>query len=143
MAYQERAKKWYERALEEKDEFVKFLLFYISLEVCVKLRFNRIRDVKNDNSIKKNFYNRIDHEYLDKLKHVLDENPLQNLKSDVDPSWSGRLKSVADFGGIIEFIITARNNLFHGDKGLDESRDVFIVKEGNKILQPLVEAIIL
>ena len=82
-------------------------------------------------------------EYLEKFKHELDENPLQNMNPHRNSIWSGKLESVDDFDGIIEFIIRARNNLFHGEKGLDEKRDVFIVKEGNRILQPLVEAIIL
>jgi len=143
MDHKERVEEWYKRALEEKDEFVKFLLLYIALEVSVKLKFKRIRDLKQDHSIKDKFYSKIDYEYLEKLKQGLDENPHQNMKPDVNQYWSGKLESVNDFNGIIDFIITARNNLFHGDKGLDEKRDAFIVKEGIRILQPLVEAIIL
>ena len=143
MNYKERAEKWYKRSLDESDEFIKFLLLFISLEVSVKPKFNEVRDVKYDNSIKKKFYNKIDNTYLEELKLKLDKNPLQNMKYSGDSNRFVKLKSVDDFDGIIEFVMIARNNLFHGDKGLDEKRDEFIVKEGTKILQPLVEAIIL
>jgi len=143
MNHKERAEKWYNRSLEESDEFIKFLLLFISYEVSVKSKGINLKDVKDDNSIKDKFYNKIDYEDLEKLKLELDKNPLKNMKHDGDNGWSGRLESVNDFDGIIEFIIRARNNLFHGDKGLDEKRDEFIVKEGTRILQPLVEAIIL
>lgn len=143
MIYKERAKEWYKRALQEKDEFVKFLLLFISLEVSAKLTFNKLREIKQDELIKNRFYNKMDPKYLEELKHNLDEKPLQNMDSNGDLRWDGRLNSVNDFDGVIEFSIRARNNLFHGDKGLDEERDLFIVKTGTRILQPLVEAIIL
>lgn len=144
IVYKERAKRWYERALQEKDEFIKFLLLFISFEISAKLnKFNRLKDIKRDDSIKGKFFDKIDQEFLEELKSELNERPLQNMKTNGDSEWSGRLGSVDDFDGVIEFIIRARNNLFHGDKGLDEERDLFIVKSGAKILQPLVEAIIL
>ena len=143
MTYKERAENWYKRALDEKDEFVKFLLLFISYEVSLKIKSYDLRGPKHDNSIKETFYNKIDNEFLKKLKHELDENPLQNMNIDRNSRWPGKLNSVNDFDGIIEFIIRARNNLFHGEKGLDEKRDSFIVKEGIRILQPLVESILL
>jgi hypothetical protein len=133
---------WHKRALQEKDEFVKFLLLFIALEVSVKLKFSKIRDVKQDNSIKDEFYHNISQKYLKRLKHELDKNPLQNMSPDGDHRWPGKLDSINDFDGIIEFIIRARNNLFHGDKELDKKRDMFIVKEGTEILEPLVRIII-
>jgi hypothetical protein len=142
MNYEKRAQGWYERALHETDEFVKFLLLFISLEVAAKLRFDTLRQIKQANSIRNRFYSKIDRGYLSELKRQLDEKPHQNMNPDGDHRWSGRLDSVDDFDGIIEFLIRGRNNLFHGDKGLDEERDRFIVKAGSRVLQPLVEAII-
>lgn len=143
MIYKERAKEWYKRSLQEKDEFVKFLLLFISLEVSAKLTFNKLREIKQDELIKNKFYSKMDPKYLAELKRKLDEKPLQNMDPDGDLRWDGRLNSINDFDGVIEFSIRARNNLFHGDKGLDEKRDLFIVKAGTRILQPLVEAVIL
>ncbi len=144
MSYEKRARGWYERALVETDQFVRFLLLFISLEVCSKLeKFNSLRDIKQDNSIRTGFYKRIDSKFLTELKSQLDKKPLQNMNPDGDQRWPGKLNSVNDFDGTIEFVIRARNNLFHGDKGLDEGRDLFIVDAGAKILQPLVESIIL
>jgi hypothetical protein len=141
MNYKEKSNKWYKRALKEKDPFVKFLLLYIALEVRVKSEFSTIRDIKNNNSIKENFY-KIDLTHLEELKTVLDETPLKNMKNINDKLWSGQLNSIDDFEGIIEFVIRGRNNLFHGDKGLNEKRDEFIIKEGNLILEPLLTVII-
>ena len=142
MTYKEKAEKWYLRSLEEKDDFIKFLLLYICLEISIKSKFQHIRDIKQEIVLKQKFYNNIDLDYLKKLKNDLDEHPLNNVNPEGDQRWSGKLESVKDFDGIIEFIIRARNNLFHGDKGLDEKRDLFIIKNGTKILQPLVKILI-
>lgn len=142
MNYKERAKEWYKRALQEKDEFVKFVLLYIAFEVSVKLKFNDIREIKHNDSIKKKFYDKIDQKYLAELKHELDKKPHQNMNPNGDRRWNGKLNSVNDFDGIVEFVIRARNNLFHGDKGPEEERDVFIVKSGTRMLPSFVEAII-
>jgi len=72
----------------------------------------------------------------------LDKNPLENMKQEGDNRWNGKLNSEEDFGSIIEFIIRARNNLFHGDKLLNNERDKFIVTQGNLVLEPLLHVII-
>ncbi len=59
-----------------------------------------------------------------------------------DRRWNGKLESEDDFDGIIEFIIRARNNLFHGDKGYDDERDKFLVTQGNLVLQHLVKGFV-
>lgn len=143
MVYKQRAEQWYRRALLENDEFLKFILLFISLEVSVKLYFNSLRDIKQNDSIKDKFYDNVNQKYLAELKCELNKKKLQNMNPEGDHRWSGRLNSVDDFDGIVEFIIRARNNLFHGDKGLDEERDLFIVRYGSIILRPLVEAFIL
>ena len=144
MDYEKRAQEWLNRALkEEKDDFVKFILFFISLEVSVKLKnYNSIRAIKQDEIIKQFFFSNVDRDKLLLLKQKLDNKPLENMNPNGDRRWNGTLESEEDFDGIIEFIIRARNNLFHGDKGLDDKRDKFIVTQGNLILPPLVKGII-
>ena len=139
MNYEERAKSWYDSALKENDDFIKFLLLYISLDVCVKSEFKHILNVKQNNKIKSDFYKKINPESIAELKRELDKDPHKNENPSGNDHWSGKLKSTDDFVGIIEFLVRARNNLFHGDKGLDVKRDQFIVKYGTMILQPLVE----
>ena len=141
MSSRERSKEWYDRALEQNDEYVKFILLYIALEVCTKSSFNHIRNISQVPMIKEKFFSKINLEYLEELKSALDQKPLQNVQFPSDDQWSGRLTSTNDFTGIVEFIIRARNNLVHGDKLLDKKRDFFVVTAGNKILKPLVEAI--
>ena len=78
--YERRAQIWYERALRETDEFVKFLLLFISLEVSAKLRdFNTLRKIKQDHSVGKMFYAKIDRQFLEELKIQLDKKPLKNM----------------------------------------------------------------
>lgn len=142
MNYKQRAMEWYTRALSEKDEFVRFILLYISFEVSIKERFNKIRDIKKDNKIRNIVLRSIPSEQLSKLKEKLESKPLINMNPDGDQRWSGKLNSIDDFDGIIEFIIRARNNLFHGNKGLDIQRDSFIVRWGSALLEPLVGAVL-
>jgi len=143
MDYEKRAQEWVDRALkEEKDDFVKFILFFISFEVYVKLKnYRTIREIKGDDVVKEFFFSTVDKDKLLLLKQKLDNKPIENMKPNGDHSWGGILKTEEDFDGIIEFIIRARNNLFHGDKGLDDERDKFIVTQGNFVLQYLVKAL--
>ena len=142
MDYATRAKVWLERASREPDDFVKYVLLYISLEARVKSDFKTIRDIKKDFATRDKFFKNISQEDLIILKSKLEENPLLNMNKNGDKRWPGVIKSTNDFDGIIEFVIRARNNLFHGDKQFGEERDLFIVRAGNKILEPLLEAIL-
>lgn len=138
MNYIDRAKNWFERAEKESDEFVKFILFFIALEVLVKIEGHSIRDLKQERA----FFDNIPKEDLKFLTEELNKRPLQNMNPNGDQKWDGRIKSSDDIDGIVEFIIRARNNLFHGDKGPDEDRDTFIVKYGNKLLGPILNKIL-
>lgn len=53
--------------------------------------------------------------------------PLINEDPSGDQRWNGKLASSEDFAGIIEFIVRARNNLFHGDKEPSEEIDQQVV----------------
>lgn len=148
--YWKRAKEWYDRAQHEKDEFVKFILLFIALEVGWKLKSNDdLWHIKQNIAVEKKFYQNVDQKFLKKLKLELDNNPHRDVnldrhllpKSDIK-YWSGSLNDIHDFEGIINLIMVSRNNLFHGDKGLEEKRDLFIASSVTKLLQPLVEAII-
>ena len=143
MEYEMRAQEWFNRALtEEKYDFVKFILFFISFEVYAKLKnYSTIRKIKRDDVVKEYFFSTVDKDRLLLLKQKLDNKPIENMKPNGDHSWGGIFKSEEDFDGIVEFIIRARNNLFHGDKGLDDERDKFIVRQGNFVLQYLVKAL--
>lgn len=136
--YKARAKAWFSRAISEDDSFVKFILLYISFEVLAKEQQNNLRSLKHDERLRERFFKLTPTEKISELKNVLEYSPLLNMNPNGDHRWSGQLESINDFGGIIEFIIRARNNLFHGDKGLDVERDLFVIKWGNFLLQPLV-----
>ncbi len=138
MNYKVTAKQWFERAKSESDEFVRFILVFIALEVLVKMNGNSIRDIKKDQSL----FKEISKKDLELLVSELDSQPLQNMNPDGDHRWDGKITSVDDTNGIVEFIIRGRNNLFHGDKGPDEGRDLFIIQHGNKIIEPIVRALL-
>jgi hypothetical protein len=42
-------------------------------------------------------------------------------------------------GDLLEILNKVRNDLFHGDKRLDRSRDIFIVKKAYPIIKKIVE----
>lgn len=135
--YLNKAKGWLERGKAEEDIFIKFILFYISFEVFIKLE--NLDKYKLNKDIKNIFYNRIDLSILQDLKNILDEKPLKNMQ---DNSKSPvKLDSMCDFTNILRFINVGRNNLFHGDKGLNIERDRMIVNFGCQILEILIESI--
>ncbi len=101
--------------------------------------YNSIRAIKRDLTVREHFFSNADKDKLLILKERLDDKPLENMKPNGDLRWNGMLESEEDFDGIIEFIIRARNNFFHGDKGLNDERDKFIVAQGNLVLQHLVK----
>jgi len=136
--YINKAKRWLERGKTEEDIFIKFILFYISFEVFVKVE--NLNKYKLNKDIENKFFNQIDFNILQELKKILDKNPLKNMQDNSKPSI--KLDSIDDFDNILSFIRVGRNNLFHGDKGLNCERDRKIVMYGSKLLEPLLEAII-
>ena len=144
MDYKKKTLGGFNRTLKEgEDEFGKFILFYISLEVLTKLKiFSSIRTIKKNIIIRNHFFSNINKNDLLVLKQKLDINPLKNMKQEGDLRWKGKLDSKEDFDGIVEFIIRGRNNLFHGDKILNDERENFIVTQGNLISEPLIEGVI-
>lgn len=138
MNYNEKSKKWYQRALDEKDEFIKFLLLYIAFEVVSKGE-SQIRNIKNKPEAIVKFYSNISKSDLNELKNQLDKQPLQNM---LKKGKIIKLESIHDFGNIVEYVITIRHNLVHGDKGVDERRDLEVVMNGNKILLSLVKSLL-
>ncbi len=137
--YLDRAEEWYKRAQKEEDFFIKFILLYISLEVIIKLKeLKGIRSLKNRTNLIGNL-KEID---LQSLIDILSKKPLKNEHRNQSDDWNGKIKDTDDWDGVIEFLARARNNLFHGDKGLDNERDTFIVTWGNKLLNPIVKVLL-
>ena len=54
----------------------------------------------------------------------------------------GVIHSLDDWGNMIEFWYSIRNNLFHGAKNPENERDQFAVKYGYKTLKELMELLI-
>jgi len=135
--YTSKANEWFKRGKEEKDIFVKFILYYISFEVLIKLK--NLDKYSLNNSIKDNLFKKIDQNIIENLKKILDTEPLMNMQNNSKPSV--KLDNIQDFKNILKFINYGRNNLFHGDKGLEIERDRMIVKFGCQILEKLIESI--
>jgi len=136
--YINKAQRWLERGKTEEDIFIKFILFYISFEVFVKA--NNLNKYTLNKDIENEFFNKIDFNVIQDLKKILDKNPLKNMQNKSKPPV--KLDKICDFENILNFIRVGRNNLFHGDKGLNCGRDRKIVMYGSKLLEPLLEAII-
>lgn len=126
-----------------------------------------MQKLKQDNVIKEKYLEKInsnrrlkeDWEYI---KRRLDELRLGNASRDLNNveeiEWwncshkelnqktdeekrklSGVIYSLQDWGNMVEFWYSVRNNLFHGAKNPEDERDQFAVKYGYKTLRPLME----
>lgn len=114
---------------------MKFILLYIALDVYTKIHGQNIRWLKTQDYL----HDAVDTKVTQELKRSLDAEPHINMNPEGDHRWDGKVRTENDFDSVIEFIIRARNNLFHGDKGLDNVRDIFIVTYGNKIIEPILK----
>lgn len=132
--YLKKADEWFERGKQEDDIFVRFILFYISYEVLLKIQ--GLDKYRLNNYIRKEFFKNIDKKILEDLKIKLDRKPLENMK----PGFNEKVKlnDINDFESILKFINIGRNNLFHGDKSLGIERDRMIVNFGSQILEVLL-----
>lgn len=64
----------------------------------------------------------------------------QNQKSmEEQAQLRGVIHSLQDWGNMVEFWYSIRNNLFHGAKNPENERDQFAVKYAYKTLRPLME----
>lgn len=142
MSYKQKSKEWYDRALTEKDDFIKFMLLYASFTVLTNDQHRTIKSIKKDLSIKNDFFQTIPSTKLKEFYKMLNISPLINMKPRSNQRLSIRLHSEKDFVSIIDFLVQTRNNLFHGEKGLDMDRDKLIVRYGNVILEPLVRILL-
>ena len=137
--YLKRAEEWNDRAKTEKDLFVKFILLFISLEVLVGLKeLGKVWRLKSQPTLLKSL------KMIDRgeLITTLKIEPLRNEDPEGDQRWDGVIRGTEDWDGFVDFLVRARNNLFHGDKGLNSKRDLFVVAWGNKLLAPLVQELI-
>ena len=135
--YLSKADVWFNRGKKEEDIFIKFVLYYISFEVLIKVK--NLKKYSLNDSIKDNFFKKIDQNIIENLKKVLDEKPLRNMQSNSDKLV--KLDDIKDFENILKFINYGRNNLFHGDKSWNIERDRMIVRFGCQILEKLIESI--
>lgn len=154
---------WHEKAKIEKDYFIKFILQYISFIAFLNINNTTnkkdrrlIQEFKRNYVIKNKYFHKIDKHIIQDLMVKLRKNPINNVGISEDYRWDcikykkrkvmssndGELRSIYDFTNIIEYIYRARNNLFHGQKGPNFKRDLFIVKYGFKLLNPLMEILI-
>lgn len=159
-----RVADWHNRANEEKDDyFVKFIFDYLAFVALICHNNYRKSDRKliqqlkrNNEKIKNNYYSNVNINRINEIIEILKSDPITNDTNHHDKWWDcdldncpnhlsptdGIIGSVDDFPNILEFIYRARNNLFHGQKGIDYRRDSLIVEYGFYLLNPLVDVLI-
>ncbi len=67
---------------------------------------------------------------------------LQQMSQEEQNEIKGVLRSLEDWGNMVEFWHSIRNNLFHGAKDPDRKRDQFAVKYGFLTLKELMEMLL-
>lgn len=160
-----RVNDWHNRANEEEEDyFVKFIFDYLAFValICQDNYDNRsdrrlIQQLKRNNGdIKENYYSSVNQDLVNEIVEILKSEPITNDSNPNDKWWDcildncsnhvspndGIIESVDDFPNIIEFIYRARNNLFHGKKGINFRRDSLIVEYGFYLINPLVDVLI-
>ncbi len=156
---------WHNRARDEKEEdyFVKFIFDYLAFIALIchdndnKSDRNLIQELKQNNEeMRNNYYSKVNIDRINEIIGILKSDPITNDTNRHDKWWDcdlehctnqvssndGIINSVDDFPNILEFIYRARNNLFHGKKGIDFRRDSLIVEYGFYLLNPLVDVLI-
>lgn len=69
-------------------------------------------------------------------------NELSQMTPEEKNKTKGVIHSLEDWGSMVEFWYSIRNNLFHGAKDPDRERDQFAVKYGFKTLKELMEILL-
>ena len=160
--YWEAINNWHEKAKEEDDFFIKFILEYISFIAFLENIKPSINDrkliqrLKRNSTLKKIYLDKVDKTIVKNLMEELEQRPIENVGMSNDRWWdcdadtyldfvsenNGKLRSINDYVNIIEFIYRARNNLFHGRKSLNYERDLTIVRYSFELLKPLMDIIL-
>jgi hypothetical protein len=80
---------------------------------------------------------------LDRVEEIIYWNCSHDQNNQMTPEeqqlTKGVIHSLEDWGNMVEFWHSIRNNLFHGAKNPDNERDQFAVKYAYKTLRPLME----
>jgi hypothetical protein len=163
-------KNWHNKASEE-DYFSKFVFEYLAfIAFLSKKKFrNEIKDrpviqkLKQDNPTKTAYLRRIQNsEELKKtwepIKREFDRVPfhhsngrawwncshlnLNQQTTEEKGKRKGVIHSLEDWENMVEFLYLVRNNLFHGQKDVEDERDKFAVEFGYKTLRELVELLL-
>lgn len=147
--YDELIFSWYKKAVSQ-DYFSKFVFLYLAFIAFLRnKRFpdsitdrDVIENLKSDSEIKKEYYERVRFDkslevLLGALVRELKKKPLINVS--VRKRKEIIISSIEDWGNLIEFIYSVRNNLFHGEKDPEKSRDLMIAYYAFKVLYPLVD----
>jgi hypothetical protein len=131
---------------------------------------NAIQELKQHSSIRDQYLQTVNNDQelrqaWQNIKAELERNPLGNVSQngeDVEEiRWwncsserideksqqdNQRIKGVIhrldDWGNMVEFLYSIRNNLFHGGKDPQDRRDQLLVENGYKTLSPLVELLL-
>jgi hypothetical protein len=78
------------------------------------------------------------------LVKELNNTPLVNetLGNNYHNRWDGKIRDTNDWGSIVEFWYTVRNNLFHGTKSPEVFRDKSMVMYAYKTIKDMVDIFI-
>lgn len=161
-------KGWHIKAKKQEDYFSKYVFQYLSFIAHLKnnLFLEETKDRKAIQKLKRDTHVRdaylvLQDKHLKKVwKDVMKElnsNPLQNSSHDIDDPridvwWNssgnepdrsekikGTIHDLNDWENMVEFWSAIRNNLFHGGKDPNLSRDQFLVKYAYLTMRPFMD----
>lgn len=136
-------KVWYlDKARVERDEFFKFLCFWICFNAWLCYISNKGRDKEmiewlidplNNCDLRISFFEikQKNHLFVEDLKILVKMCPIKDSRGTGDIN----IKDPDDFENIVKAIYKTRCNLFHGGRSASESREKKLVMISNKILE--------
>jgi len=140
------------------DYFSKFMFEYFSFITFISTQLypgkregTAVSQLKENSYIKEKYLllivsdNELKENWLT-IKRELDSMPLMNssLRNRSNSHQNGlKLNDMEDWNAMVEFWRCIRNNLFHGTKGPNISRDRFLVEYGYKTLSKFIDLILI
>jgi len=157
MNFEKLIQNWHSKKIVPEDYFSNFIFEYLAFIAYLKkvayfegsdrATINQLKDdtrfaskykeiIKADLNLQETWKNLIGELKKDPIKNVT--SPRQ-LEKHWDGSRIGVITSTEEWKNTVEFWYTVRNNLFHGLKDPESSRDMKMAEYAYKTINPLVE----
>jgi hypothetical protein len=139
------AKGWLKRGDEEKDDFSKFIYYWISFN-CFYSSWTRkekdtpaLQALEKDQTITSTYKNLMKGSNVKLVENLRAICPIYSVTY---PNRSKSIGNIHNFGQVIWVLYQIRCNLFHGDKGEDIRRDLTVIRNALPVLNLILKQLL-